>query len=64
MLYRSKWLVPVVAIALAALSAGLAQVAQAHILAQPDQPITSSSRVTSRTASPRRPWMPQPGAEP
>ncbi|KTR93732.1 hypothetical protein NS220_11310, partial [Microbacterium testaceum] len=31
---------PVIAIALAALSAGLAQVAQAHILAQPDQPIT------------------------
>ncbi|WP_153009026.1 hypothetical protein [Microbacterium testaceum] len=39
-LYRSKWMVPVVAVALAALSAGLAQVAQAHILAQPDKPIT------------------------
>jgi hypothetical protein len=39
-LYRTKWMVPVVAVALAALSAGLAQVAQAHILAQPDKPIT------------------------
>ncbi|CAL4859415.1 hypothetical protein [Microbacterium sp. MM2322] len=38
--YRTKWIVPVLAVALAALSAGLGQVAQARILAKPDQPIT------------------------
>lgn len=38
--YRTKWMVPLLAVALAALSAGLGQVAQDRILAKPDQPIT------------------------
>lgn len=39
-LYRTKWTVPVIAVALAAVSAGLGQLAQSRILAEPDQPIT------------------------
>jgi len=39
-LYRTRWVVPLLAVALAVLSAGLGQVAQSRILAQPDQPIT------------------------